>query len=369
LWTFRQAGIGYSGLAVVGDRLYTMGAQDGKESLFALDLKAVPGPQSKLWSALVGDLFVNGWGDGPRGTPTVDGDHVYAIGGQGNVVCVTADSGKPVWKKSMQRDLGGQMMSGWGYTESPMVDGELLACTPGGRQGAVAALDKNTGAVRWRSKEFTDPAGYSSLVVSQAGGTRQFVQMTGDSAAGVAAKDGSLLWRFPRRSPTAAIPTPICLENDVYVTSGYGAGCALLRIGGDGAALKAEEVYANKNMTNHHGGVVLVEGHLYGYSDGKGWVCQDARSGEVVWSEKKLGKGSLTCAGGQLYCYTEGDGTVVLVEADPKKWQEKGRFIIPEKTKQPRKGGHIWTHPVVANGRLYLRDQDLIFCYDVSGRQ
>lgn len=365
MWTYREAGIGYSEPSIVGDRLYTMGAEDDKEYLFAVDLKT----QKKLWSTPVGKLFVNGWGDGPRGTPTVDGDRIYAIGGQGNIVCVKADSGEPVWKKSMQDDLGGQMMSGWGYTESPLVDGDIVACTPGGKNGTIATLDKNSGEVRWRSKGFTDKAAYSSLVVSEAGGVRQYVQMTGDSVAGVAAKDGQLLWRFERKSPVAAIPTPLCFNSEVYVSSGYNAGCALLKIDKDGSALKADEVYANKNLVNHHGGFVHVGGHIYGHSDGKGWVCQDLQTGDITWVEnKKLGKGSLTCADGQLYCYSESNGTVVLVEASPQKWRENGRFIIPEKTKVKRKSGQIWTHPVVANGRLYLRDQDLIFCYDISGQ-
>jgi outer membrane protein assembly factor BamB len=263
------------------------------------------------------------------------------------------------------------MMSGWGYTESPLVDGDHVVCTPGGANGAVAALNKKTGDVVWRSQGFTDRAGYSSLVVSEAGGVRQYVQMTGESVAGVAAKDGTVLWRFPRSSRVAAIPTPVCFDNFVYVTSGYGTGCALLKLTADGGKFKADEVYANKNMVNHHGGVARVGGHIYGFSDGKGWVCQDVKTGAIVWQERnKLGKGSLTCADGHLYCYSERDGTLVLVEASTAGWKESGRFTIPQQSKLPRppqqRSSNFWTHPVVANGRLYLRDQELIFCYDVK---
>jgi outer membrane protein assembly factor BamB len=363
LWTFPDAGTGYSEPSIVGDRMYTMGADETTEYLFAIDLNT----RKKLWSTEIGPRFINPWSDGPRGTPTVDGDLLFALGGQGNLVCVKADSGERLWMKSMQRDLGGKMMSGWGYTESPLVDGEVVVCTPGGRQGTLAALEKNTGEIRWRSLAFTDEAGYSSLVVSEAGGIRQYVQRTGKSVSGVAAKDGRLLWRFPHTANTAAIPTPIVADNYVFSTSGYGAGCVLIRLTPNGEEIKAEQVYANKAMTNHHGGVVKVGDYIYGYSDGGGWTCMEFKTGKVIWKEtRKLGKGSITAADGRLYCYSENDGTVALIEASPEGWKECGRFKIPQQTKLPRKRGKIWTHPVVANGRLYLRDQDLIFCYQVK---
>lgn len=363
LWTFSQAGTGYSEPAIVGDRLYTMGADQNTEYLFAIDLKT----RKRLWAAAIGSRFINDWSDGPRGTPTVDGELIFALGGQGNLVCVKAANGKRLWAKSMQSDLGGKMMSGWGYTESPLVDGEVVVCTPGGNQGTLAALDKKTGVVRWRSKDFTDEAGYSSLVVSETGGIRRYVQRTGKSVSGVAAKDGRLLWRFAHTANTAAIPTPIVADNYVFSTSGYGAGCVLIRLTPNGEGIKAEQVYANKDMTNHHGGVVKVGDYIYGHSDRGGWMCMEFTTGKVLWKEAgKLGKGSITAADGRLYCYSENDGTVALIEASPEGWKENGRFKIPRQTKLPRKRGKIWTHPVVANGRLYLRDQDLIFCYQVK---
>jgi outer membrane protein assembly factor BamB len=260
------------------------------------------------------------------------------------------------------------MMSGWGYSESPLVDGEKVLCTPGGSRGTLAALDKKTGKVLWRSKDFTDPAAYSSLVVTTIAGIRQYVQMTGQSVAGVAADDGRLLWRFERSSPTAAVPTPIVHDNFVYVSSGYGTGCALLKITpGRNGTLQCDEVYANKNMINHHGGVVRVGEYLYGYSERAGWVCQTFQTGGVVWQEKKkLGKGSLTCADDHLYCYGEDDGTVALIKVSPDGWKEDGRLKLPRESTRRSAQGRFWTHPVVANGRLYLRDQDLLFCFDVK---
>jgi outer membrane protein assembly factor BamB len=363
LWTFDRAGIGYSGPAIVGGKLYTLGARGDTEYVLALDTKT----GQELWSAKIEPVFSNDWGDGPRSTPTVDGDLLVALGAGGELVCLETAAGKIRWQVNLQKDLGGRMMTSWGYTESPLVDGDQVVCTPGGGQGTFAALDKKTGRVLWRSRELTDPAAYSSMIVAEVGGVRQYINMTGRGVASVAADDGRLLWRSQLgANGTAIVPTPIFYADHVYVTSGYGAGCGLLKLVPDGKSTTAEEIYANKTLKNHHGGVVRVGDYVYGYSDGEGWVCQDMRTGKNVWEEKnKLDKGSLTCAEGRLYCYGENNGTVVLIEATPEGWKECGRFQIPRQTEKPRKHGHIWTHPVVAGGRLYLRDQDLIFCYDV----
>jgi outer membrane protein assembly factor BamB len=364
LWTFTDAGAAMSGPAIVGDRLYTMGADHDHDSVFAIDLNS----RKKVWSTPLARRYTNDWGDGPRGTPTVDGDRIYALTGGGTLACLQSATGKKIWHVDLRRDLGGDMMSGWGYSESPLVDGDRVICTPGGTKGAVAALDKRTGKVIWRNKGFTDRAAYSSLVVATVGGIRQYVQMTGESVAGIAANDGRLLWRMERSSPTAAIPTPIVKDNLVYFTSGYGTGCTLIELAAAGNSITARQVYANRNLVNQHGGAILVGDHVYGYHDNGQWVCQDLKTGKVAWRSNKLGKGSVTCADGHLYCYSEDEGTVVLVEASPAGWNEKGRFTIPQETKLPRKQGRIWTHPVIANGKLYLRDQDLIFCYDVKDR-
>jgi outer membrane protein assembly factor BamB len=360
LWTFTDAGIGYSGPAVVGDRLYTMGGDGKKTFVYCLDL----GSQEKVWSTEVGPFYTNGNGDGPRSTPTVDGPCLYALSGQGDLVCVETATGKVVWKKSLVKDLGGGR-PGWGYTESVLVDGDRLLCTPGGSKGAVAALNKNTGDVVWRSKGFTDGAQYASLVIATIGGTRQYVQLTNQGLTGVAADDGRLLWRYRRAHGTAAVPTPVVRGDYVYATSGYGAGSHLVHVVPKGGKFEAKEVYHNGTMVNHHGGVLLVGDCIYGYSDSKGWVCQEFMTGKALWASQKLGKGSVTYADGRLYCYTEGDGTACLIDASPKGWKEEGRFKIPQRSKV-KQHGLVWTHPVVANGRLYLRDQDLLFCYDVK---
>jgi outer membrane protein assembly factor BamB len=363
LWTYRDTGAGFSGFSVVGDQLFTMGAIDKKEYVIALD--ATTG--KKLWSQEIGELYTNGWGDGPRSTPTFDNGRVYALDGKGDLACLLVRDGSKKWSVSLPNDLKGKMGHGWGFCESVLIDGDHLICTPGGDEGTLAALDKNTGNAIWRSKDNKEGAASASVIIAKVGDAKQYVQMTHKSVFGVDTKDGKVLWHFERSFPVAAIPTPIFKDHYVYATSGYGAGCSLIRLTPESSGqFKAEEEYKNKEMSNHHGGVVLVGDHLYGFGDGKGWICQEFKTGKTVWSEKKLGKGCLTYADGHLYCYSEGDGTVALVKASPDGWKESGQFKIPEETKLPRKSGHIWTHPVVANGKLYLRDQDLIFCYDVK---
>lgn len=358
VWLYENAGQGYAGFSVVGDRVYTLGTRDGSETLLALE--ATTGKEA--WVAKLSDILKNNWGDGPRGTPTVDGDLIYVMTGPGLLACVSAKDGKIVWKQSMT-DLGGKVPT-WGYTESPLVDGDQVVCTPGGSKGALAAFDKKTGKLLWQSAEFTDEAQYASLIPAVINGTRQYVQLTMKNIVGISAKDGKQLWKeaFPGR--TAVIPTPIVKDNHVYVACGYGVGCKLIKINPDNTVTT---VYENKVMKNHHGGVILVGDHLYGYSDGPGWTCQNFMTGEEVWAEKNaLGKGAVGFADGMLYCVDEGSGTVVLAEASPKGWKEHGRFTLEPQTKIRSPQGRIWVHPVISHGKLFLRDQDLVFCFDVK---
>lgn len=381
LWTYTNSGVGYSGPAIVGERLFLMGGRDQTEYVFALDLKTNQGSTAQeVWSAKIGPLFAskeNSYNAGPSATPTVDGELLYALGGQGQLVCVETATGKERWRKNLPVDMaaevnpvsGGPVKLGWGFTWSPLVDGERLICVPGGPQGTLAALDKKTGQILWRSKELTDQATYSSPIVIEVGGIRQYVQMTNEGVSGVAANDGSLLWRYLKKPPygDVVIPTPIFHDGYIYVSAGYGAGCDLIKLTPAGKEFKVEKVYANKTMVNQQGGVVLVGEHLYGYSEGKGWVCQEFKSGNMVWSQKRaLGRGSLTYADGKLYCYGEDEGVVALVDATPSGWKEHGRFEVPQHSQRRRSNGKVWTHPVVSQAHLYLRDQDLLFCYDVK---
>jgi outer membrane protein assembly factor BamB len=250
-------------------------------------------------------------------------------------------------------------MSSWGYSESPLIDGDKLVCTPGGPQGTIIALNKKSGQLSWRTKDFTDSASYASLIHVEIAGVSQYIQLTDASVAGVAA-DGRVLWRAPRHGTTAVIATPIFHDNTVYVTSSYGAGCNCFAIRAAAGQFKVQTLYENKIMSNHHGGVVRVGDYLYGYSDSKGWICQDFKTGELKWSERqKAGKGSLTYADGHLYLRNE-NGPLTLIQATAAGYKQTGQFDQPERSDK-----NSWSHPVVANGNLYLRDQDKLFCYDV----
>jgi outer membrane protein assembly factor BamB len=358
VWLYKEAGLGYAGPAVVAGKFFTMGTREDEEVLLALDANS----GKELWVAKLGKILENNWGNGPRGTPTVDGDHVYTLSGQGNLVCAQVADGKILWSTAM-KDVGGKI-PGWGYTESVLVDGDQVVCTPGGDQGTIAAFNKADGKVRWQSKDIKDKAQYASIVPATINGEKQYVQLTMESVLAVSPKDGALLWRVDFPGKTAVIPTPIVKDNFVFVTAGYGVGCKLIEIK---AGNQATEVYANKTMKNHHGGVVLVGDHLYGHSDGVGWVCMEFKTGNQVWAERsKLGKGAVSCADGMLYCLEEGSGTVALVEASPKGWSEQSRFKLDPQSTIRSPQGRIWTHPVIANAKLYLRDQEHIYCYDVK---
>ena len=358
LWLNQDVGLGYSGYSIVGDKLFTMGLRDDKE--FVVCVNANDG--KTIWEAPIGSRLENGWGDGPRSTPTVQGDFVFALGGLGDIACLAVADGQLKWTKSA-KDFGGGK-PGWGYCESVLVDGERVVFTPGGKQGSVVALNKETGETIWQAKSVTDGAQYASIVPVNIHGQRQYIQLFQDRFVGLAAETGDLKWEAEWQGKTAVIPTPIYHDGFVYITSGYGVGCKLVRIG---QSNQTETIYDNKNMKNHHGGVVLVDGYLYGYSDGVGWICQDFKSGEIVWSNKQdLGKGCIACADGMLYCVDESKGTVVLLKATPEKWEEHGRFTLEPQTQKRNPKGRIWTHPVVCNGKLYLRDQELLSCYQVK---
>jgi outer membrane protein assembly factor BamB len=359
-WRATGVGKGYSTVAVLGDRLYTMG--DRHNAGWVMGVSADGG--TILWSTKVGapgSPSQPGYDyPGPRCTPAVDGNLVVALDPWGTLICVSAADGKEQWRKNLVKDFGGTPPT-WGYSESPLVDGDQVVVTPGGPKGALLALNKRTSDLIWQSKDFTDPAHYSSIIAADIEGTRQYVQLTAASLVGISAKDGSVLWKVPRRGTTAVIPTPIVTGNEIYVTSGYNVGCNRFRVTKAGGRFSAVQLYANRVMVNQHGGVVQVGEYVYGYCDGNGLTCQRAKTGEAVWAEsRRIKKASVSYADGRLYCREENTGTMILVDATPGGYAEKGRFAQPSRTRE-----NAWTHPVIAHGKLYVRDQDLLLCYDV----
>jgi outer membrane protein assembly factor BamB len=358
LWLFENCGVGYAGPAVADGRLYILGTRDEKAQLFALDIST----GKEQWAAPIGPIYRNDWGDGPRNTPAVEGDRVFALSANGVLVCVEAATGREVWRTTME-SLGGSVPN-WGYAESPLVDGGRVLCTPGGAEGAIAALDKQTGKVVWQSGEIPDLAHYSSIVRGEFHGRPQYVQLLEKRLVSVSPSDGKLLWEVPWPGSVAVIPTPIIKGNQVFITSGYGAGCMLVEVTSDG---EPKQVYANKVMKNKHGGVVWLDDHVYGYSDDSGWVCMDATSGDRTWRERDaLGMGAIGYADGKFYCIDQDEGNVVLIDASPEGWNERGRFLLAPQSTQRKDRGRIWVHPVIVDGKLFLRDQEFVYCYDVK---
>lgn len=359
LWLSKACGLGYSGPAVVDGELFVMGLRDGEEELMALD--AATGEER--WSLQLDGVYENGWGDGPRGTPTVDGDRVYVLGAKGTLACVRREDGGLIWSVDLVEDFGGKIPT-WGYSESPLIDGDRVVITPGNEQGAIVALDKQTGEPLWQTAELTTVAHYSSVVEATIHGRSQYVQLLEDQLVGVAPDSGEVLWSVEWPGRVAVIPTPLVKDNRVFVTTGYGVGCMLVEIDHDN---QASVVYQNKTLKNHHGGALLLGDHVFGHSDGTGWMCLDFATGKRVWRERaELGKGAIAYADGRFVCLGEDDGQVVLIEASAGGWEEHGRFTLDPQTEQRKPKGKIWTHPVIANGRMYLRDQELLFCFDIS---
>lgn len=384
LWTFKNAGIGFSSMAIADGKVYTLGTRGDDEIVIALDAGG-----KELWTAKIGPIFTfkaNQWGDGPRATPTVDGDLLFALGGQGELVCVDVkNNGKEVWRKNLIKDFNGEMMSEWGYSESPLVDGDWLICTPGGAEGTLAALEKRTGKVVWRSAGLTKRAPYTSPIVAEIHGVRQYIQLSAEGdqtdgyVSGIAAKDGKVLWTATLfKGPVYSLSSmPLVVGNTVYVAyrSETTSNCHVFAIS---AGFDVKDLYnanAQKNMKNNHGGVVLVDGAVYGFSDGKGWVCQDFKSGKVLWADRNAlegGSGSIISAEGQLYLFGD-EGVAVLLEANKTEWTENGRLTLPErselkKMRDTSRSSGTWSHPAIAHGRLYLRDHEFVFCYDISAK-
>jgi outer membrane protein assembly factor BamB len=366
-------GRGYSNVAIVGGKIYTMGdikPHGGAEAQFVLAFDLAS--RDEVWATRIGPANPDG---GPRCTPTVDGELLYVIGTEGDLACLESATGKIRWQKSFARDFGGQMMTMWKFSESPLVDGDKLVCTPGGKEATIVALDKKTGETIWKcavpnlGSRGKDGAGYCSMIAADLGGVRQYVQILGRGAVGVEAQTGKFLWGYNRIANTVAnIPTPVARDNLVFVTTSYETGSALLKISRDGDEVKAEEVYFLKyrDFENHHGGVVLVGDYLYGGSGRNSGipVCLEFATGKIAWKDKPVGKNSAAVlyADGNLYFRYE-DGTMALVEATPEEFRLKGTFkpaVLGGRPDNP-----AWPYPVIHDGKLFLRAHNVLMCYDV----
>jgi outer membrane protein assembly factor BamB len=371
VWKAEGTGRGYASLAISDGRIFTLGdgiasAGDDDEYLLCMDLQN----GKELWKTKMGPPWTQGksaW-QSSRSTPTVDGNLVFVLTADGTLACCDTDTGKKHWQKSLTNDLGGKKADNWGYSESVLVDGELVVCTPGGPRNTIVALDKRSGELKWKTaREGDRGAGHSSIVIAEISGTRVYVQSTGSGALGVRASDGQLLWSYPIDKTTAVIPTPIIRGDLVFYSVGYKRGGALLRQKPDGlGGVQIDELYPLKtDLSNKHGGLVLVDDHVYGDSEDSGIpFCAELATGKIKWRKRGSGSGSaaIAAADGRLYIHFA-DGTVALAKAEPDSYAEVGSFKAPGSGDRPS-----WAHPVIVGGKLYVRENNVILCYDVRAK-
>jgi len=355
VWSANSLGRGYGSIAIKGDRIYVQSMKGSTSIVSALNRA----DGKELWSKTLGPSGSNDQGDGPRGTPTVDGDRLYVLTEHGDLACLKTD-GTAVWQRNILKEFGGRNLR-WLISESPLVDGNKVIVTPGGPNAGMVALDKMTGKTIWTSKELSDPAGYASPIVADVQGVRTYMTLTSTAGVGVRASDGKLMWHYVRAANDVAnIATPIFFDNKVFYSSAYDTGAALLGLTAQNGEVTASEIYFTRNMKNHHGGVVLVNGYLYGFNDSI-LTCLEFATGKQMWRDRSVGKGSLTYADGNLYLQSE-NNIVGLAEASPSGYKEKGRFTIPDQ------GRPSWSHPVVSGGRLYVRNQSMLTAYDIRAK-
>ena len=356
VWLNSSLGAGYGSISTEGDRIFlqmAVGRQSAVASLNRADGKLV-------WSKAIGAAGNNDRGPGPRGTPTVDGDRVYALTENGDLACLKTLDGAVIWQRNILKDFAGENIN-WLISESPLIDDDRVIVTPGGRNASVVALNKMTGKTYWTSQGLSDKAGYSSVIAADVQGVRTLMTITANAGVGIRASDGKLMWKYGKvANQTANISTPIFHDNKVFYSSAYDTGGALLALTAQNGEVQAREVYFTRDLQNHHGGVVLVNGFLYGFNNSI-LTCLEFVTGKLMWRDRSVGKGSLTYADGNLYILGESH-VVGLAVATSAGYGEKGRFSIQDR------GLPSWAHPVVSGGRLYLRDQGTLASYDIRAR-
>jgi outer membrane protein assembly factor BamB len=355
--TLHGLGVGFSNLSIADGIVYTMGNQGEREYVLAINLDS----GEAAWKYDNAAAYHNGFGDGPRSTPAVDGDRLYAVGGTGELTCFERKTGAKVWQKNIVKEFGSGV-PGWGICESVLIDGDRLICTPGAKNATLVALNKLNGEVIWKAEvPENDHTGYASVIAIEVGGVRQYVQLTGKGTIGIRALDGKFMWRDDSAANgTANCCAPVFADGMVFTASGYGKGGSMVQLATEGDTTHAKFAWHSNDMKVHHGGLVLVDGYVYGSNDPGILTCIELKTGVVKWKDRSVGKGSVTWADGKLILRSEG-GPVALVAATPDEYKELGRFNQPDRSKSP-----AWSYPVVAGGKLFLRDQDSLLVYDLK---
>jgi outer membrane protein assembly factor BamB len=365
LWKHTGLGGGYSTPAITGGKIYGMSYRGNDEVVWCLD----EATRKELWVHKIANKGRVGYNEGSRCTPTIDGSRLYAVGVSGDVVCLNIADGSEVWRKNFARDFGGKMMSSWGFSESPLIDGDKCIVTPGAEDAALVALNKSDGSTIWTSEvPEAGGAGYASVMPAEVGGMRMYVTLLGRKLVGVAADVGKLHWEYKRiANRTANIPTVIVKGDTIFCSTAYQTGSAVLKLEKTADGVNAREIkfLGSRDLQNHHGGMVLVGNHVYlghGHNNGAP-TCVEFSTSKIAWKQDRGaggGSAAVLYADGHLIFRWQ-EGTVGLIEANPNEYKLKGSFRQPDRSRAP-----AWSHPVIVNGKLYLRDQDLLLCYDVK---
>jgi outer membrane protein assembly factor BamB len=350
-WKATGVGNGYSTPSVADGKVFVIGAKGKDEFVFALNLEG----GSQLWQQRLGSMAKVGY-EGSRCTPTVDGKFLYALSSGGDFACMNVADGKVKWSKNLRKDFGGSY-GGWGYAESPLIDGDRVVVTPGGDRQTIVCLNKITGKQIWKSSiPGAGAAAYSSILPIEVGKARQYVTFVSKALVAVDAKTGKFAWKYDRSANgTANASTAVARDGLVFSSSGYGTGGGAVKAG----PKSAEEAYFVKKFESHHGGFVLVGDHVYG-TNNNALLCMNFETGDIVWEKRSVGKGSITAVGDLLIVRSE-QGPVALVKASPSGYEELGQFDQPDRSSQS-----AWPYPVVSNGLLLLRDQDVLLAFDVK---
>jgi outer membrane protein assembly factor BamB len=359
LWTATGLGEGYSSVSTSGGNVYSAGVKGGVNYVFAFDnagKRLWEKPAGKAWEAT--RAFARAYA-GARGTPTVSGGVVYYLSDTGLLVALDAKTGAEKWSLNIREKYGAEIPE-YGYSESPLADGDRLYVAPYGSKASVLCLDKNTGKPIWEAAPIAGVSGYASHILADNGGYKQLIALTADVLYGIDSKTGKLLWTVPfKNSRDNNCADAIYSDGCVFASGGYGRGSILVKLSQKDGGVAADKVYDIKLMDNHHGGVILHNGNLYGSGhESRGWSCLDFKTGKQRWNTK--GKGSLTFADDMLYLYDE-DGTMTLAKAAPEAYSAVSSFAVP-----PGGKGAYWAHPVVSNGILYLRHADNLYAYDIK---
>jgi outer membrane protein assembly factor BamB len=361
IWKASGLGEAHSTPSVAAGKVYGMGLRASDEVIWCLDDRT----GKEVWATKIADgitLDAGQGGYGPRSTPTVEGNRLYALGVGGELACLDSMTGRKMWQHSFTKEFGGHVPQ-WGYSESPLALDNAVVAAPGGRNASIVAFNKTTGEVTWKCVvPEGDTAHYASAILANVNGQKQIIHFLSGGVIGVNPGNGKFLWRYDRpANRTANCSAPIYRDGYVFASSFYGAGGGLAKLNTTASGTTAEEVYATKRMSNHHGGMVLVGDYLYG-ADNANLTCMNWKTGEVKWADRGIGKCSVTCADGMLYCRSD-NGPIALVQATPDGYKEVSRFDQPGRSRAP-----AWPHPVIANGKLYIRDMDTLLCYDIKAK-